>query len=79
LVLDHVEDYHMVDVDYPGVEDDWILCCPEEDCSWDCAWEDDYLTKPIPEQKLYNKYVQVAVLHLDIHRQLMHNREERWT
>jgi hypothetical protein len=24
-----VEDYH-VDVDYPGVEDDWIMGCPEE-------------------------------------------------
>jgi hypothetical protein len=30
LVLDHVEDYHVVDVDYPGVEDDWIMGCPEE-------------------------------------------------
>jgi hypothetical protein len=77
LVLDHVEDYQRVDVDYLGVEDDWIMGCPEEDCSWDCAWEDDYLAMPIPEQELYNEYVQFDLVHLDIHRQLMHNKKER--
>jgi hypothetical protein len=77
LVLDHVEDYHMHDVDYPGVEDDWIMGCPEENCSWDCAWVDDCLPMPIPIQELYNEYVQFALVHLDLHRQLMHNKKER--
>ena len=77
LVMDHVEDNHWVDGDYSGIEDDWIMTCPEENCGWDWAWEDDCLPMAIPEQELYNEYVQFTLVHLDIHRQLMHDREER--
>jgi hypothetical protein len=69
--------HHLVYEDYPGVEGDWIMSCPEVNCVWNYDWGDASSPLLPSRQKLYNACVQSALVHLNIHRQLEHSKEGR--